>query len=92
MTKNKRERASWGALWREALRATTLGWDLVLPIFIGTLVGYFLDQWLGTGHIFTMGLLVLGIGVGYYNVVRFIRQLNERDRERKAREQSEAEE
>jgi F0F1-type ATP synthase assembly protein I len=72
---------NWRPLWRETLAALSLGWDLALPIFAGVLIGYFLDQWLGTGHIFTLGLLVLGIGIGYYNIARFIRRLNQRDRQ-----------
>jgi len=71
---NKQE--SGGAAWQEALRAMSLGWDLALPIFGGVLLGNLLDRWLGTGHIFTLGLLTLGIGVGYYNVVRFIRRID----------------
>lgn len=63
-------------LWREAIRAITLGWDLALPIFIGVLVGYFLDRWLGTTYIFTIGLLVAGIVLGYYNVGRFIQRMD----------------
>lgn len=63
-------------LWREAIRAITLGWDLALPIFIGVLVGYFLDRWLGTTYIFTIGLLVAGIALGYYNVGRFIQRMD----------------
>lgn len=77
-------------LWRESLRAVSLGWDLALPIFAGVLAGYWLDRWLGTGHIFTLGLLVLGVGIGYYNVARFIQRLNRRDDE--ARQQKETRE
>lgn len=66
----------WTTLWREALTALSLGWDLALPIFGGVLAGYWLDRWLGTGHVFTLGLLVLGVGIGYYNVARFIRRLH----------------
>lgn len=94
MTEKKRKdsRSTWSILWREALRATTLGWDLVLPIFVGTLVGYFLDRWLDTGHIFTLGLLVLGIAVGYYNVARFVQRLNAQIRAQQAREEEEEQE
>ena len=69
----------WSTLWRESLRAISLGWDLAVPIFGGVLIGYLLDQWLGTGHIFTLGLMVFGVGVGYYNIARFIQRLNRED-------------
>lgn len=72
----KDDREIWSSLWREAVLATTLGWDLALPIVGGTLIGYFLDRWLGTKHIFTLGLLVLGVAISYYNLWRFIRRLD----------------
>lgn len=72
----------WSQLWRDGLTAVSAGWDLALPIFGGVLLGYYLDRWLGTGHIFTLGLLVLGVGIGYYNLMRLIRRLERRDAER----------
>jgi F0F1-type ATP synthase assembly protein I len=64
-------------LWREALRATSLGWDLAVPIFGGVLFGYVLDRSLGTPYVFTLGLLLLGIGAGFYNVLRSIHRLDQ---------------
>ena len=63
-------------MWKETVRAMSLGRDLALPIFIGVLGGYFLDKWLGTVYVFTIGLLVAGIAIGYYNIARFIQKLN----------------
>jgi F0F1-type ATP synthase assembly protein I len=74
-----------GEIWREALRATSLGWDLALPIFGGVLVGYLLDRALSTTYVFTLGLLFLGIAAGFYNVLRSIRRLDERCRRQDAR-------
>jgi predicted F0F1-ATPase subunit len=74
--KKKPDASFWAALWREALLATTLGWELALPIFGGVLIGYFLDRFLGTGHIFTLGLLFLGVVAGYYSLWRFIRRID----------------
>jgi F0F1-type ATP synthase assembly protein I len=67
-------------LWRLALRFITLGTDLAVPIFGGVLLGYVLDRKLGTGYALTVGLLILGIGVGYYNVVQAIRRFQSYDR------------
>jgi ATP synthase protein I len=75
------KRWSWAALWREALTATTLGWELALPIFGGVLLGYYLDRWLGTGHIFTLGLMVFGVGAGFYNISRFSQRFESRRRQ-----------
>ncbi|MBN1136952.1 MAG: AtpZ/AtpI family protein [Anaerolineae bacterium] len=72
------ETGSWGFFWREAMQAMSLGWELAVPIFAGVLGGHLLDRWLGAGYIFTMGFLVLGIAVGYYNVARTIRRIERR--------------
>lgn len=72
----------WQELWRETIKAMALGWDLAVPIFAGVLIGYFLDKYLGTVYIFTIGLLVAGIAVGYYNVGRFIQRLDRIDKQR----------
>jgi ATP synthase protein I len=60
------------------MQAMSLGWELALPIFAGVLAGHLMDRWLGTGYIFTMGFLVLGIAAGYYNVARTIRRIERR--------------
>lgn len=67
-------------IWREALRATSLGWDLALPIFGGVLVGYLLDRALSTMYVFTLGFLLLGIATGFYNVIRSIQRLDDRSK------------
>lgn len=88
MTEND-DREFWMILWRESLRALTLGWDLAIPIFAGVLIGQLLDRWLGTGHIFTLGLLVLGVMIAYFNLGRVIHRLAQHDRLRKERSEKE---
>ena len=85
------DRTDWGAAWREALAATSLGWDLALPIFGGVLLGHLLDRQLDTGYVFTLGLLVLGIGTGFYNVARSIQRIEARERRRDSTEDEEIE-
>ncbi len=84
----KNDRDARNAAWRESLAATSLGWDLAVPIFGGVLLGHFLDRRLDTAYVFTLGLLVLGIGTGFYNVARAIRRLIERDRQRVEQEET----
>ncbi|MGD2144714.1 MAG: AtpZ/AtpI family protein [Anaerolineae bacterium] len=69
-------------IWREALRATSLGWDLALPIFAGVLIGHLLDRVLEANYGFTLGLLLLGIATGFYNVIRSIQRVDARSRRR----------
>ena len=51
---------------------TTLGWELALPIFGGALLGYYLDKSLNTNHLLTLVLLLAGIFMGYYNLIKLI--------------------
>jgi predicted F0F1-ATPase subunit len=85
MTKNN-DQGFWGPLWREAMVAMSLGWDLAVPIFGGVLLGHLLDRWFGTRYVFTLGLLMLGIATGYYNVARFIQRVEMRERQCAVRE------
>lgn len=77
--KRKASRRVWRATWRQTLTTLTIGWDLALPIFGGVLLGHYLDRQLGKGYVFTMGLLVLGLGVGMYNVTRTLQRELRRD-------------
>jgi ATP synthase protein I len=91
MVDKNKKRPNFAEIWRETLVAMSLGWDLAIPIFAGVIAGYFLDRWLGTGTMFTLGLLVAGIAVGYYNVARFIRKIT-RKREQEETGQNDVEE
>jgi F0F1-type ATP synthase assembly protein I len=90
--KEKRNQPFFTGLWREALLAMTIGWELALPIFAGVLLGQLLDRLLDTTYIFTIGLLFAGIAMGYYNLVRLIQRLRRQDQikaERKKRMEEE---
>lgn len=79
------KRPSQGQPWLgEAVRASTLGWELALPIFGGALLGYALDNRVGTQALFTVGLFFLGVAAGFYNLWRYAQRLNARDRKRRA--------
>ncbi len=71
MTRPEKDEGWARGLGEELIRATSLGWDLALPIFLGVLLGHYLDRWLETGYVFTVGLLFLGAASGFYNVWRF---------------------
>ncbi len=78
MVKHKR---GWlHELGQETARASTLGWELALPIFIGVLLGYYLDRQLGTKYTFTIGLLMAGIGAGFYNIWSFASRIDARQK------------
>ncbi len=71
----------WAAAWADALRAMSLGWELAVPICGGVLLGHVMDRFLHTGSVATVGMLVFGVMVGFYNVGRRIHEEIERDRQ-----------
>jgi ATP synthase protein I len=56
--------------WRSMAYLTSLGWLIVLPILAGVLVGHLVDQWLGSGFVWTLTLLLAGIGIAGLELYR----------------------
>ncbi|MCJ7695649.1 MAG: AtpZ/AtpI family protein [Anaerolineaceae bacterium] len=54
------------------LRASSIGWELAVPIIGGPVVGYLIDKRYDSGVTFTLLLLGLGLFIGIYNLIRFI--------------------
>jgi len=82
-------RMVWRGAWADALRATSIGWDLGLPICGGALLGHWLHRRFGTGYQVTIGLLALGVMIGFYNAWRTLAKEIERDRHRAECEEEE---
>lgn len=55
---------------------TQVGINLATPIILGVVFGGLIDRWIGTGWIFSIIFLLLGIGAGYYNTYKLIMSLN----------------
>ena len=51
---------------------TSLGWELAIPIFAGAYIGHLIDKAAGSAFTFMLILAVIGIGIGYYNLMRHI--------------------
>src|SRR5665648_964535 len=54
------------------LRASSIGWEIALPIVAGPVIGYFIDRRYETGVTFTLIFLGVGLAIGVWNLVRFI--------------------
>jgi predicted F0F1-ATPase subunit len=54
--------------WRLVARATTLGWDLVVPIVGGVLLGRYLDDMFDKEFTWTLSLLLGGVAVAFNNL------------------------
>jgi ATP synthase protein I len=64
-------------------RYAGLGVQLAAVVLLGVLGGRWLDQRLGTGALFTIGLVFLGFGGTMYSLVRTLNQANRDDDDRK---------
>jgi len=51
---------------------TSLGWELAIPIFAGAYIGHLIDKATDSTITFVLIMTVIGIGVGYYNLMRHI--------------------
>ncbi len=70
------DKSSYGSLG--ALSA--VGIAFVLAVLIGFLVGYALDNWLGTSPLFIIVFFFLGIAAGIVNVVRTANAVGRQDK------------
>lgn len=52
--------------------AFRVGVELVSAVFLGAVIGLFLDKWLGTAPLFLIVLLFLGAAAGFLNVYRTV--------------------
>lgn len=68
--KNNKDNNNSGA------QAFSLGTELVSPIILGGLIGYWIDKSKHTGTKWTLILLVVGIVVGAYNFYKIVKKLN----------------
>ncbi len=55
-------------LFSGGYRASSIGMALVFAIFIGAFIGYLLDNYFGTGYLFKIIGLIVGIIAGFRNV------------------------
>jgi ATP synthase protein I len=55
-------------LFSGGYRASSIGFSLVFAIFIGALIGYWIDNYFQTGYLFKIIGLIVGIIAGFRNV------------------------
>lgn len=56
------------SFWYLVAQATTLGWNLVVPIVGGVLLGRYLDDMFGKEFTWTLSLLLMGVAVAFNNL------------------------
>jgi Putative F0F1-ATPase subunit (ATPase_gene1). len=72
------------------LRATTIGWEIAIPIVGGPLLGFFLDRQYGSSPRLTLIFLGVGILTAIAAVIRYVKYefyvMNKEENEKKAAE------
>lgn len=61
--------------------ASVIGLNLVSATFVGLLIGWWLDRWLGTKPWLLLTFLILGIVAGFKNVVVEVKKIQKADAE-----------
>ena len=54
--------------WHLVAQATTLGWNMVIPIVGGVLLGRYLDDKFDKEFTWTLSLLLMGVAVAFNNL------------------------
>ncbi len=54
------------------LKASTIGWEIAIPIFSGPLIGFFIDRSFGTDVRWTMILMGTGLAVATFSVIKYV--------------------
>jgi len=62
------------------MNASVLGLNLVTSTFVGLLIGWFLDKWLGTKPWLLLTFLVFGIIAGFKNVFMEVKKISAADK------------
>jgi ATP synthase protein I len=64
---NDKENSTFGVLWRASL----VGIQMVTSTFVGFVIGYYLDKFLGTKPWLTLIFLFIGIGAGFREIFKY---------------------
>ena len=76
--RHKRERAERNrreenpSFWSNVGLFGVVGWSITVPMVLGLLVGRLIDKRFDSGAVYTVFLMLVGLGFGCYNVWRLI--------------------
>jgi len=68
--------------WEQAGKAALIGTHMVTCTFVGLLIGYLLDRWLGTEPWLLLAFLFFGIAAGFKNMYTEAKKIQEEDKKK----------
>ena len=71
----KNSRGSNAASFGKALKIST---ELVAAVFVGTTIGFLLDNWFGTKPLLTICFFFMGVAAGIINVFRSAKKMHKK--------------
>lgn len=77
MVKLRDDRSPYALAMEWTSRITTVALEMVVP----ALLGYWLDQWLGTRMVFLILGAILGFATGFYSLLRLTRPSDPKGRD-----------
>ena len=67
-----------------AAKLSVYGWQMAIPVLLGILMGRFLDSHFPASHFsWTLNLIIIGFGVGFFNATRWVHQAGKVDKKHK---------
>jgi ATP synthase protein I len=72
--KDQKRKADWASAVREAAPFLTIGSAFAVNVFLGLILGLWLDRRVGTQPIMTLVGAFLGLAAGFYHFVRAVRR------------------
>jgi len=76
----KKNNGSNAASLGKALKIST---ELVAAVFIGTIIGFLLDNWFDTKPMLTICFFLIGVAAGIKNVFKSAREMNKKNIKKK---------
>ena len=59
-------------------KALKIGTELVAAVFVGSTIGFLLDNWFGTKPLLTICFFLLGVAAGMLNVFRAAKKMHKK--------------
>lgn len=64
----------------QGVDAFTIGTSFIACLFVGAVIGYYIDKTFGTDPLWFVIMLFVGLGAGFRNFYKFVKKMDELDK------------